>query len=194
MEDFPMQQKQAERETDPAPSSIRLPGLSPAAAAFVRKHPGQAQLAVMAALEAAATQFGALDRVKPTIPEQLRPFVIEPAAVIPPIGVIGADEAAQRLGVTRATIYNWIEAKRLIGWSLTRLGKMIPLEQIAGKGEVVAGIDRVLELIPEPRAAWRFLDEMSPQFDTPQRPIDALKAGKLDQVLNAARASGEAFT
>jgi excisionase family DNA binding protein len=189
-----MQQKQADRDTDPATSSIRLPGLSRAAAAFVRKHPGQAQLAVMAALEAAATQFGALDRVEPTIPEQLRPFVIEPAAVIPPVGVIGPDEAAQRLGVTRATIYNWIEAKRLIGWSLTRLGKMIPLEQIAGKGEVVTGIDRVLELIPEPRAAWRFLDEMSPHFDMPQRPIDALKAGKLDQVLNAARASGEAFT
>jgi excisionase family DNA binding protein len=189
-----MQQKQAARETDTATNSIRLRGLSPAAAAFVRKHPGQAQLAVMAALEAAATQFGALDRVEPTIPEKLRPFVIEAAAVIPPIGVIGADEAAQRLGVTRATIYNWIEAKRLIGWSLTRLGKMIPMEQIAGKGEVVAGIDRVLGLIPEPRAAWRFLDEVSPHFDTPQRPIDVLKAGKLDQVLNAARASGAAFT
>jgi excisionase family DNA binding protein len=148
----------------------------------------------MAALEAVATQFGAVDRVEPGIPEQLSQFVTEPAAVVPPVGVIGPDEAAQRLGVTRATIYNWIEAKRLIGWSLTRLGKMIPLEQIAGKREVVAGIDRVLGLIPEPRAAWRFLDEVSPHFDTPQRPIEALKAGRFEQVLIAARASGEAFT
>jgi excisionase family DNA binding protein len=190
-----MQQKQVDRETDAAANSIRLPGLSPAAAAFVRKHPGQAQLAVMAALEAAAaTQFGPTERAEQNIPEPLRQFVVEPTVAIPPVGVIGADEAAQRLGVTRATIYNWIEAKRLIGWSLTRLGKMIPLEQIAGKGEVVAGIESVLELIPEPRAAWRFLDEVSPHFDIPQRPIDALKAGKLEQVLIAARASGEAFT
>jgi len=54
---------------------------------------------------------------------------------------------------------------------------MIPAEQIVGPGELVPGIDRVLEILSEPRAAWRFLSEESPFFDTPQRPIDALKAG-----------------
>jgi hypothetical protein len=59
---------------------------------------------------------------------------------------------------------------------------------------VVPGIDRVLEILPEPRAAWRFLKEESPFFDTPQRPIDALKVGKVEDVVEAARTSGEAFT
>jgi hypothetical protein len=59
---------------------------------------------------------------------------------------------------------------------------------------VVPGIDRVLEILPEPRAAWRFLKEECPFFDTPQRPIDALKAGKVEDVVEAARTSGEAFT
>jgi hypothetical protein len=38
------------------------------------------------------------------------------------------------------------------------------------------------------------LSEPSQHFDSPQRPIDALKAGKLEEVIAAARASGEAFT
>jgi hypothetical protein len=58
---------------------------------------------------------------------------------------------------------------------------------------VVAGIDRVLEVIPEPRAAWRFLSEESPFFETAQQPLDRLKAGRLDAVLAAARSRGEAF-
>ena len=91
-------------------------------------------------------------------------------------------------------IYNWIDARRLIGWRLTRQGTYIPGEQILGPGELVPGIERVLRLISEPRAAWRFLDEPSQHFDAPQRPIDAPKAGKLHEVIAAARASGETFT
>jgi hypothetical protein len=80
------------------------------------------------------------------------------------------------------------------GSAVTRQGTLIPAEQILGPGELVPGIDRVLEILPEPRAAWRFLKEESPFFDSPQRPIDALKAGKVDDVVEAARTSGEAFT
>jgi hypothetical protein len=73
-------------------------------------------------------------------------------------------------------------------------GTLIPAEQIVGRGEVVPGINRVLEVLPEPRSAGRFLKEESPFFDTPIRPIDALKACQVDDVVIAARTSGEAFT
>jgi hypothetical protein len=86
-----------------------------------------------------------------------------------------------------------LESRRLLGWRLTRQGTLIPAEQILGPGELVPGIDRVLEFLPEPRAAWRFLKEESRFFDTPQRPIDALKAGKVDDVVEAARTSGICF-
>jgi excisionase family DNA binding protein len=187
-------EKQVEQANDASPGSIRLPALSPAAAAFVRQHPSQARLAVTAALEAAAAQFGTLNRMEADIPEALRSHVVEPSRAIPPIGVVSAEEAAKLLRVTRATIYNWIEAGRMIGWRLTRQGTQIPVEQILGPGELVSGIDQVLEMIPDSRAAWRFLSEPSQHFDNPLRPIDALKAGKIEEVVTAARASGEAFT
>ena len=125
-------------------------------------------------------------------PDALRPFVVNASDTDDDL--IGADEAARRLSVSRATVYNWIDSRRLLGWRLTRQGTLIPAEQIVGPGELVPGIERVLEILSEPRTAWRFLSEESSFFDTPQRPIDALKAGKVDDVVEAARTSGEAFT
>jgi excisionase family DNA binding protein len=173
-------------------ATLALPELSAVATEFVQQHPEEARVAVTAALEAVAAHFEAA-RNESRIPESLRPFVDDdPAAADDEL--IGPEEAARRLGVSRATVYNWIDSLRLIGWRLTRQGTLIPAEQILGRGEVVPGIERVLEILPEPRIAWRFLKDESPFFDTPIRPIDALKAGKVDDVVMAARTSGEAFT
>lgn len=172
---------------------LALPELSAAAAEFVQQHPTEARVAVTAALEAVAAHFDAV-RNESRIPESLRPFVDDEPVGATDDELIGPEEAARRLGVSRATVYNWIDSLRLIGWRLTRQGTLIPAEQIVGRGELVPGIDRVLEILPEPRTAWRFLKEESPFFDNPTRPIDALKAGKIDDVVMAARTSGEAFT
>jgi excisionase family DNA binding protein len=183
--------KQAQAAFDGA--MLALPELSAAATQFVQQHPQEARVAVTAALEAVAAHFdAALNESR--IPESLRPFVDDDSAGATDEDLIGPEEAARRLGVSRATVYNWIDSMRLIGWRLTRQGTLIPAEQILGRGELVPGIDRVLEILPEPRIAWRFLKEESPFFDTPIRPIDALKAGKVDDVVMAARTSGEAFT
>jgi excisionase family DNA binding protein len=147
----------------------------------------KSQLAVTAALEAAANQFAAMNTIESEIPASLRPFIIEASRLASSDELIGPEEAAQRLNVSRATIYNWIESRRLIGWRLTRQGTLIPAEQIVGSGELVAGIEQILQLIPEPRAAWRFLAEESQLFAKPQRPIDTLKAGKTNEVIAAAR-------
>ena len=181
--------KQSEAAFDGA--TLALPELSAAAAEFVQQHPEEARVAVTAALEAVAAHFDST-RDESRIPAALRPLVVEASGTDDEL--ISVEEAARRLAVSRATVYNWIDSRRLLGWRLTRQGTLIPAEQIRGPGELVPGIDRVLEILPEPRAAWRFLKEESPFFDTPQRPIDALKAGKVDDVVDAARTSGEAFT
>jgi excisionase family DNA binding protein len=174
-------------------STLALPELSAAAVEFVQQHPDEARVAVTAALEAVAAHFDAV-RNESRIPTSLRPFVVEISSPATAGELISAEEAAERLGVSRATVYNWLESRRLLGWRLTRQGTLIPAEQILGRGELVRGIDRVMEVLPDARAAWRFLTEESPFFDTPRRPIDALKSGEVDDVVAAAQTLREAFT
>ena len=172
-----------------------LANLSATAAEFVKEHPREAKLAVVVALEAAARQFQSVaDQDDDDVPEALRRFMVDEEQELESDEMIGAAEAAERLDVARATIYNWINEGRLIGWRVTRQGVVIPAEQIAGPGELVQGIAEVIKEMGDPRAAWRFLTEETPFFDEPARPIDKLKRGEFAAVINAAQSQGDAFT
>jgi hypothetical protein len=107
--------------------------------------------------------------------------------------ILDVAQAATRLDETSETIERWIEEKRLLAWRDVK-GLRIPAEQIIGSHRIVPGIERVLELMPSARSAWDFLRFESPFFPSePQRPLDALKTGQIDDVMGAIRAYGEAF-
>jgi hypothetical protein len=103
---------------DPTAHTLALPALSPAAARFVREHPDHAALAVRVALEAAAAPFEALRSPQPGIAAALRPFVVDARPSCE--ALLRPEDAAERLAVSRATVHHGIEARRLIGWRLTR--------------------------------------------------------------------------
>lgn len=169
-----------------------LKGLSENASQFLRQHPREARMAVAAALEAAAIQYGT-ERDTPTenIPEALKSFVVHR-----PLGsdMIGVSKAAARLKVSRTTVYEWIEKKILLGWKSTKRGLTIPAEQILGPGKVVPGIPEVLATIDDPELAWEFLSAEWPFADKTARPIDELKAGNVEGVNDAAPGFGSIFT
>jgi excisionase family DNA binding protein len=181
------------------PLTVR-PALSRAAVQFVEKHPNEVTGIVANALEAAAVAAAAVeaglvqlkDRV---IPDALRRLVAR-SSDSGDGRVLSISEAAERLEVTRVTIYAWIESKRLLAWRATRRGVLIPAEQIMGADEVVPGIAQVLGVIPDPEAAWDFLDEESAFVDpeNSMRPIEALRQGKVEAVVAAARSFLEAFS
>lgn len=169
-----------------------LRGLSPDAARFLRQHPREARLVVAAALEAAAAQHEARDPGSTVdLPKSLQPFVVHR-----PLGpdLIGVSEAAARLEVSRTTVYDWVARTILLGWKSTKRGLTIPAEQILGPGKVVAGIAQVLAIIDDPELAWTFLSEEWPFADDVARPIDKLKAGHIEDVVNAAPGFGATFT
>lgn|GEM_PF-1898265 len=170
-----------------------LPGLSGTATRFVRQHPRQARVAVAAALEAAAVQYeaDAAASESTNVPDALKPFIVN-GSLGP--NWIGVSAAADLLEVSRTTVYDWIEKKKLIGWRSTKQALIIPAEQILGPGKVVKGIAEVLQVIEEPELAWDFLSREWPFADERARPIDKLKAGELDEVLNAAPSFGSTFT
>jgi excisionase family DNA binding protein len=177
------------------PLKVR-PALSRAAAQFVEKHPNEVTGIVANALEAAALEAGLIPLKERAIPEALRRMVVSHDADSREGRVLSISEAAELLQVTRVTIYAWIESKRLLAWRATRRGVLVPSEQIMAAGEVVPGIAQVLAVIPDAEAAWDFLSEESAFInpDEPMRPIDALRQGKVEAVVDAAHSFLEAFS
>lgn len=167
-------------------------GLSRSATRFLRQHPKEARIAVAAALEAAAIQFEAEGDVSSAeVPAALGPFIVQRASGA---DMLGVSEAAERLEVSRTTIYDWVERKILLGWKSTKRGLTIPAEQILGSGKVVPGLADVLEIIGDPELAWAFLSQDWPFADRVARPLDKLRAGDVEDVVNAAPSFGTVVT
>jgi len=100
--------------------------------------------------------------------------------------LLNFSEAAMRLETTPGDVEARIERKSLLSWRIS--GRpVVPAEQIVGRLRVVGAIRELLEVIPEPAMAWNFLTQESVFLDPPQRPIDALKAGKIAEVIEAAQ-------
>ena len=168
-----------------------FPALSNNAWDFLRYHPKKAGLAVAVALETAAAQLQAEDADEGfTVPETLRPFIVPRSAK----DILGVSEASARLGVSRTTVYGWAAKNTLIAWKSTKRGLSIPAAQILGPGKVVAGLPDVVEAIGDPELAWTFLAQEWPFEDVATSPLELLKAGRLDEVLDAAPGFGATFT
>ena len=190
-----MKQARHTKERVEKPLTVR-PALSRAAAQFVEKHPNEVTGIVANALEAAALEAGLVPLKERVFPEALRRLVVPRSSDSNEGRVLSISEAAELLEVTRVTVYAWIESKRLLAWRATRRGVLVPSEQIMGAGEVAPGISEVLAVIPEPEAAWDFLNEESAFVDPERsvRPIDALRLGKVEAVVAAAHSFLEAFS
>lgn len=169
-----------------------LAGLSKAAENFLHGHPREARLAVAVALETAAAQHGAYPRkafVK--VPDRLQPFIVHRSTGADKLGV---SATAKRLGISRTTVYAWVENKTLLAWRSTKRGLTIPAAQIVGPGKVVPGLARILRVIEDPELAWEFLTQEWPFSDRVALPLEELKAGRIEDVVNAAPGFGADFT
>ena len=166
-----------------------LPVLSSNARKFVRSHPREARAAVAAALEAVAAQRHFED--VEDVPERLRRFVVRRSA---DEEILGVSEAAERLEVSRTTIYEWARASRLIAWRMTKRGLRIPAGQILGAGQVVPGLKDVVDAIGDGELAWAFLTQEWAFEETVAPPLELLKDGRIDEVLDAAPGFGTTFT
>jgi len=167
-----------------------LRGISRSAERFLQQHPKHAEHVVKIALENAASLQSDLTPAYDT-PDALKPFVV---VELYNADIIGVQEAANRLKVSRTTIYDWIDKELLLAWDKTKRGKWIPAEQILEEGHIVEGIDKVSKIIGNPINTWVFLSNKMPFSDCFARPIDLLKEGRVEEVLGSAAGYGSVPT
>lgn len=138
---------------------------------------------------AGSLEASAVRRERLEAPERLAPFIRSKG-----LDTIGASEAAERLKVSRTTVYQWATKKRLLAWTSTKRGLTIPAAQILGPGRIVPGLPKVLDIIDDPELAWAFLTQDWPFADAVARPLDKLAGGQIDEVVEAAPGFGTTFT
>ena len=198
----------------------RLPGLSGIAADFLRRHPREA----CAALETAAAQYGAnnsqtaaaavagedpdeqearalaaakalYEEMKDSdpyeLPESLKPFFVD-SPKSPDL--LGAAQAAERLGVSPQTVYRWANKGTLLAWRGPDRILTIPAGQILGPRKVVPRLAEIVDIIGDAELAWDFLTEEWPFADDFTYPLEKLKAGQIEEVLATAPAFDTTFT
>jgi hypothetical protein len=104
-------------------------------------------------------------------------------------GALTVTEAARKLGITRQALHKKVHLGNALGMMLGDV-IVLPKIQFDRRAGVLPGIDTVakpfLETGAGPYSALQFLVEVDPNLG--QRPIDALKEGKVEAVSQAARA------
>lgn len=98
--------------------------------------------------------------------------------------VISGDELASRLPMDDAELSIWQRSKRLVALEDARGRRVFPTEQLVD-GKPLTGLEDVVRLVGDERAAWLWLRQPNGVLDR-NRPLDILKAGGLQEVLQAA--------
>ena len=132
------------------------------------------------ALEAATAQY-ALGFSR-RVPVQLRWYVARRNA---DDYMLGPTWAASRLEVPLTIVYACIHQKRRLAWQSKPHGLTIPAVQILGPPCVVPRIGDVIDIVGNAETAWGFLTREW-EFEGGAPPFDLLKAGRSDEVTDAA--------
>lgn len=97
--------------------------------------------------------------------------------------VAGATEIQRELGISRSTLYSWTTRRAVVSLKSGRNKHVYPLAQFID-GRPVDGIEDVLRVATNSRAAWQWLVQHKPSIGGV--PLTLLKAGKVGEVLKAA--------
>lgn len=97
--------------------------------------------------------------------------------------VAGASEIERELGISRSTLYSWTTRGAVISLKAGHRRHVYPLAQFID-GRPMEGIEEVLHITGNARAAWQWLVQDKPSLGGV--PLALLKAGKAGDVIDAA--------
>jgi hypothetical protein len=97
--------------------------------------------------------------------------------------VAGPGDIEKKFGTKRSTLHDWHKRGAVVGLLKGERKHVFPLAQFVD-GRPVEGMPQVTRIIRNPRVAWQWLIQPKPSIGG--TPLDNLKMGNLDEVLDAA--------
>lgn len=104
-------------------------------------------------------------------------------------GMATVPELAELLEISPSTADRWIRARKLIAWE--RRGEVKgPVDQVLGPGKPLPGLHQIAAVMDmPPELIWDFLSNPWPWAGGPPKPpMDKLRRGDLEDVINASPA------
>lgn len=147
--------------------------------------------AVLLALLDRPEALAALRHRDPLAPARIRGLRSRDALLASDGGTCSAQEVGAMLDITRQAVDNRRKRGKLVAVELGRRGYAYPAWQFQG-GAVLPGLDRVLATFPEP-GTWALIAFMlnGNAWLSGERPLDALRNGRIEDVVRAASHYGE---
>jgi len=112
----------------------------------------------------------------------------EPMVVMELPGMATVPELAELLEISPSTAYRWIRERKLIAWE--RRGEIKgPIAQVLGPQKPLPALAAIAaEINMPPELVWDFISNPWCWSGAPEPPLDKLKRGEIEDVLNAAPA------
>jgi hypothetical protein len=98
--------------------------------------------------------------------------------------LLGAGEAAERLGVARTTLDNWRRSRKALAFRKGVRNFVYPMRQFA-RMKPVDGLDQVRPYFADDEGAWEWLVTANRMIGG-NAPVDWLRKGRVDEVVRAA--------
>ncbi|OHV82809.1 hypothetical protein [Rhizobium sp. LCM 4573] len=97
--------------------------------------------------------------------------------------VAGPGDIEKMFGTKRSTLHEWHKRGAVIGLLKGERKHVFPVAQFVD-GRPIEGMSQITKIIHNPRVAWQWL--IQPKSSIGGTPLDNLKKGNLDEVLDAA--------
>jgi len=107
--------------------------------------------------------------------------------------MLTAEEFAARLNVPVTALRERVRRHKVLALSAQKAGVRFPAWQINPDGKQMRGLPALFDRLPEPWAVFRFLTQHHPELNG-KTAVEALKAGHIKEVLNAADNARHGFS
>jgi hypothetical protein len=105
--------------------------------------------------------------------------------------MLTADAFAAMIGATRETVHKKRHRHEVLGLEGPKRGVRFPDWQVSGSGELLPGLPQLFQALGgHPWTVYRFLLQSHPELGG-RRGLDALREGKMESAISAAKAIGE---